>query len=72
MTDWDLWMDEVDRLGVEAGVFDPPHLVTACSGSRPRRPYRGEEGMFRLLFNSGVPASMALGEALTEDDGQLN
>jgi hypothetical protein len=31
--------------------------------------YRGDDGIFRQLFDSGVPAKFAMQEALVEQDG---
>jgi hypothetical protein len=67
-TGFDKWMDRVEQIGIEEGIFDPPEMRFACPASGPRRPYRGEDGLFFQLWQSGVPCQMAIGEALVEQD----
>lgn len=62
------WLEKVDAIGQREGFFDPPGLGFACPGSHARRPYAGEDGIFRQLFESGVPPEFAIGEALAAED----
>jgi hypothetical protein len=68
MKTFEEWMDQVDKLGIAQGIFDPPGTVFLCQGSRPRRPNKGEDGLFFELFQSGVPVEYAIGEALVADE----
>ena len=66
---FDEWMDAVDKIGIRERIFDAPDARFLCPGSKPRRPYRGQDGVFYELWQSGVPAEFALGEAMVEQDG---
>lgn len=61
------WMAKVDRIGQRERIFDKPHQHYLCPGSRSRRPYLGKDGAFYLLWESGCPPEMAIGEALAEE-----
>jgi hypothetical protein len=61
------WLAKVDEIGIREGVFDSPAARFLCPGTLPRRPYAGRDGIFFELFESGVPAELAIGEALAAD-----
>jgi hypothetical protein len=69
-TGFDRWMDRVEEQGIEEGIFDPRDIKFACPATRARHPYRGEDGLFFQLWQSGVSWQMALGEALVEQDAE--
>lgn len=64
MEPFEKWMDRVEKLGLKAGLIDPPDVQFLCPGSKLRRFYRGTDGAFYLLWQSGCPAEKAIGEAL--------
>ncbi len=64
-------MKAVDKLGVKERIFDPPTARYLCPGSRPCRPYIGQDGFFRMAYDSGMSPRQALGESLVEQDCNL-
>jgi hypothetical protein len=58
------WMAAVDKIGIRERIFDKPTVRFLCPGSKPRRPYTGEDGAFYQLWKDGVPPEFAIGEAL--------
>ena len=63
-----LWLEKVDAIGIREHIFDKPTDRFLCPGSKPRRPYTGEDGAFYRLWQEGVPPEFAIGEALVMED----
>ena len=61
------WFAELDRIGIKEGLFDSPDVAPLCSGSSRRRPYSGDDGLFRQCYDSGMTPTQALGEIGIED-----
>jgi hypothetical protein len=65
---FDQWFAALDKLGIAEGFFHPHGTRFLCTGSRARRPNKGEDGFFRQCFDDGMTPLQALGEARVEQD----